>query len=92
MIASAALFQIDFGSQDLNICPIPTNNSSTPNKRANSCDLLPPEIYVVSGNYVSTLTYHVDFPQVILLTSYVFITYHAIIRDKPIHATDKTRQ
>ena len=63
-------FTVGCASEDLNIPPMPIDNSSRPNKRA-CCtpDPLSDAIYITFGNYVNILTSTSDFIQVVLLTS-----------------------
>ena len=64
-------FPVDFGIPDLNLPPMPIDNSPHLNKRArHTPDPLPAAIYVDSKKSVSTLTTPCYSPQVILLTSY----------------------
>ena len=61
-----------------------------PNKRARyTPDPLLSAIYVASGNYVNNLTTLSDSPQVILLNYDHHGTFHIIMRDKPVNATEK---
>ena len=52
-------------------------------------DLIPADIYVASGNYISTLDTPSDYPQVVLVSSDSTSTYHTIILYKPSHTNEK---
>ena len=83
-------FQVDCSIPDLNLHPMPIDDSSISNKRSRyTPDLLAAVISVASGNYASTLTTPYDSPQVILLIFDAPDTDHTITREKPVCATEK---
>ena len=81
---------VDCGIPDLNLPPIPIDDSPRPDKISRyTPDLLPASIYVAYGKYVSTLDTPSELPQVVILTYDAPNTDHAINTDKPICVTDK---
>ena len=74
----------------LNIPLMNIDDSFIPNK-IYFCtpDLIPADIYVASGNYISTLDTPSDYPQVVLVSSDSNSTYHTIIIYKTSHTTEK---
>ena len=89
MTASTALFQIFVASQVWIyvscLLMIVQDRTDEPNYHY----LLPPDIYVVSGNHVINLTASYESLQVIPPTFNAHITYHTIIRYKHICTIDK---
>ena len=74
-------FQVDCSIPDLNLRPMPIDDSPRPKKIARyTSDPLPAAIYVASKNSVSTLTAPCDSPRVIPLTYGAPKIDHTIMR------------